>query len=289
MSRAALLSATALDLLLGEPPACCHPVVWMGRWFAAGRARAPQGNGARFGFGLTWVMAGMGGSALVGGLLARLVGAGVALWPVISWRALWRAAGEVGAALAADDLPEARRRLGWHLVSRETATLSATDVAEAAIESVAENLTDSWVAPLLAYAIGGVPLAWAYRCLNTADAMWGYRDPDREWLGKGAARLDDGANWLPARLAALLLVLLGGPGAARAALREQHQTPSPNGGWTMAAMAGALGTTLRKPGSYTLRGGDRPADGALLRRARWLMSGAAALWLGLLLAWGGRR
>ncbi|MCZ7570891.1 MAG: adenosylcobinamide-phosphate synthase CbiB [Ardenticatenaceae bacterium] len=278
------LAAVLLDALLGEPPAHRHPVVWMGRWLSAGRARAPRGDAARFAFGAAWVAIGLAASALGGALTARVLGAGVALWPVIAWRTLWAASGEVERALAAGDLEEARRLVRWHLVSRETSELSATEVAEAAIESVAENLTDSWVAPLLAYTIGGVPLAWAYRFLNTADAMWGYRDAEREWLGKAAARLDDLANWLPARLAAVLLMTLGGPNAGRTALREQWQTPSPNGGWTMAAMAGALETTLSKQGVYALPGGPRPADAQLLRRARWLATSAAALWVLLVVA-----
>lgn len=274
-----LTLAVALDALLGEPPARLHPVVWMGRWLAVGQSRAPRGDAARFAFGAVWVAIGAAVSALAGALATRVLGAGVALWPVIAWRTLWSASGQVERALAAGDLGEARRLLRWHLVSRETAALDATEVAEAAIESVAENLTDSWVAPLMAYAVGGVPLAWAYRFLNTADAMWGYRDSEREWLGKAAARLDDLVNWLPARLAAALLVLPGGANAARCALREQWQTPSPNGGWTMAAMAGALGTSLSKPGVYVLRGGSRPADARLLRQARRLATAAAFLWV----------
>ena len=273
----ALLQASLLDALLGEPPSAVHPVIWMGRWLTWGRQHAPDGDGARFVFGAVWVVMGGVLSAIAGWVTKRLVGEEVALWSVMAWRALWDASGEVEAALVAGDLEEARRLLAWHLVSRDTSTLSEREVAESAIESVAENLTDSWVALLLAYAVGGIPLAWGYRFLNTADAMWGYRDAEREWLGKAAARLDDAANWLPARFAALMLILLGGPNAARTAWREQHQTPSPNGGWTMAAMAGALNTTLSKPGVYVLRGGEQPADGAMIRRARWLLTGACVL------------
>ncbi|MGB0388429.1 MAG: adenosylcobinamide-phosphate synthase CbiB [Ardenticatenaceae bacterium] len=282
----AILQASVLDGLLGEPPTAVHPVIWMGNWLTWGRKHAPNGNGdgARFVFGAVWVVIGALLSALAGWVAERVVGKGVALWSVVAWRALWDASGEVETALVEGDLEEARRLLAWHLVSRDTTSLSEREVAESAIESVAENLTDSWVAPVLAYAVGGVPLAWAYRFLNTADAMWGYRDAEREWLGKAAARLDDAANWLPARLAALLLILLGGPNAARTAWREQHQTPSPNGGWTMAAMAGALNTTLSKPGGYTLDGGTLPANGPMIRRARWLLTGACVLTVAIVLA-----
>ena len=279
-----LLLASGLDGLFGEPPTAVHPVICMGNWLSWGRKHAPNGEATRFLFGAVWVLIGMLLSSMAGWIAQRVLGEGVALWCVVAWRSLWDASGEVEAALLADDLPEARRLLAWHLVSRDTTSLSESEIAESAIESVAENLTDSWVAPLLAYAWGGVPLAWAYRFLNTADAMWGYRDEEREWLGKTAALLDDAANWLPARVAAFLLMLLGGPHAAQTAWREQHQTPSPNGGWTMAAMAGALHTTLRKPGVYALRGGDTPADGAMIGQARKLLTGACALTVGLV-AW----
>lgn len=104
-----------------------------------------------------------------------------------------------------DDLAEARRLLSWHLVSRPTADLSADEVAAAAIESLAENLSDSLVAPALAYLLGGLPGMAIYRLVNTADAMWGYRNTRYKRLGKAAARLDDALNLLPARLTAALL------------------------------------------------------------------------------------
>jgi adenosylcobinamide-phosphate synthase len=198
------------------------------------------------------------------------------LKPVFAYRNLRRAVGEVGRALAADDLSEGRRLLGWHLVSRDTGQLSAPEVAGAAIESLAENLTDSLTAPLLAYAIGGLPAAWAYRFVNTADAMWGYRTAEFEELGKFPARLDDGLNWLPARLTGWLLVVAAwlagedGRNAARTMLSQHGRTTSLNAGWTMSAMAGALGVTLSKRDVYELVGGSATADAAAIRRALWV-------------------
>ncbi len=203
-------------------------------------------------------------------------------------RGLDRAAGEIEAALRRDDLPEARRLLGWHLVSRDTSDLSAEEVAGAAAESVAENLTDAFVAPLCAYVAGGLPGAWAYRFCQTADSMWGYHDPAHEWLGKPAARLDDALNWLPARLAASLLTvatwLIVGPAAAANAARarrsQARNTASPNAGQTMATMAGALGVTLTKRGHYTLNGGEAamtPDALALSRRIVRLAAGLAVV------------
>jgi len=148
--------------------------------------------------------------------------------------------------------------VSWRLVSRDTATLSATQVSAATIESVAENLSDSVVAPLLYYAVGGLPAAFGYRFANTADAMVGYRDEVYEWLGKAPARLDDLFNLVPARLAAALIVAaapLTGESAGRAWRiwrRDAGKTASPNAGHPMSAMAGALDVELEKVGHYRL-------------------------------------
>ncbi len=154
-----------------------------------------------------------------------------------------------------------------------TSHLTEAEVAGATIESLAENLTDSLTAPLLAYVIGGLPAAWAYRLINTADAMWGYRTPELEWLGKFPARLDDALNWLPARLTGWLLVIaarLSGEdatGAAQTMLAQHSHTPSLNAGWTMSAMAGALGITLSKQDTYQLTGGQAQPKAATITRA----------------------
>jgi adenosylcobinamide-phosphate synthase len=207
------------------------------------------------------------------GSLLHIFTQAVLLKPVFAYRNLRRAVLEVSRALEADDLPEARRLLSWHLVSRETGQLSEAEVAGAAIESLAENLTDSLTAPLLAYAAGGLAAAWAYRFVNTADAMWGYRNPEFEQLGKFPARLDDLLNWLPARLTGWLLVLAAWPAradgrnAVRTMLAQHDRTASLNAGWTMSAMAGALKVTLTKQGIYELAGGQKTPDGSTIRRA----------------------
>ena len=157
-------------------------------------------------------------------------------------------------ALDAGDLPAARAGAARDLVSRDTSELDASELSGAAIQSLAENLSDSVVAPLLAYAAGGLPAAAAYRALNTADAMWGYRTPELLYRGRAAARADDVANLIPARLTALCIAARSPhPRAAlRIALRDHALAPSPNGGWPMAAMAGGLGVRLAKRGSYDL-------------------------------------
>ena len=165
-----------------------------------------------------------------------------------------------------ESLDAGRARLS-RLVSRDTSALTETEVREAAIETLAENLNDSVIAPLFWFAIAGLPGAAVYRFANTADAMWGYRD-EREWSGKWAARADDMLSWLPARLTALVLL----PPSLPALVREARRTPSPNSGWPMAAMALRLGLRLGKPGVYVLHADGRsvaPDDLHAARAVAW--------------------
>ncbi len=271
----AILLALGTDLLLGDPPNQWHPVVLLGNWMRLGERLAPQGARARLGWGAIWVGAGASGMATLARHIPThpLLQAGLAS-TLLAYRGLDRAVGAVQAALAAGDLVEARRLLSWHLVSRDTSTLTAEEVAGAAIESLAENLSDSLVAPALAYLAGGLGGLVAYRLSNTADAMWGYRNERYEYLGKAAARLDDLFNVAPARLTALLIGLAAqvaygrGRAAMQVAWRDHGRTASPNAGWPMAAMAGALDTILTKRDVYVLGDGARVADAALIGEAR---------------------
>ncbi len=231
-----------------------------------------------------------GAAGWVVGLVAARLGPlgvvveAVALKAMLAARGLAAAAESVASSLARGDLSAARAAVGWHLVSRTTGQLDAPHVASAAIESVAENLTDSVLAPLVFYVVLGLPGVAAYRAINTADALLGYREGPLEHFGKAAARLDDLLNFVPARLAALVLVLaaaLGG-GDARGAwtcLWRQHaRTASPNAGWTMAAMAGALAVRLEKPGHYVLGRERWPgvADVRASLRVFWIATALAA-------------
>ena len=160
-----------------------------------------------------------------------------------------------------ESLQQGRERLSW-LCSRDTSKLSETQVRETALESLAENLNDSVVAPLFWFALAGLPGAALYRFANTADAMWGYRGERGgrvwEWAGKWTAHADDLLSWLPARLTALLLALAAGGLSLARLRREALITPSPNGGWPMGALALALGVRLGKPGVYTLNATGQP-------------------------------
>jgi len=297
-----LLLAVALDLLRGDPPNRWHPVAWIGRFIAFGRARAPDmpQDLALYGTFLILIVAGLAaGAALTAhAFLGELPGVAAPLaqaWLLkcsLSLHGLTGAVELVRGHLVADDLDGARGQVAWHLVSRPTADLDRGAVGSAAVESLAENLTDGFVAPVGFFVAGtllggsgaGVALAWAYRAVNTADAMIGYREAELEYLGRATARIDDALNYVPARLAAWALV--GGAwlareswtGAASVRRRDAARTASPNAGQTMAAMAGALGVTLEKAGHYRLGDGP-PPDVEAIDRALRVEGWAAALTL----------
>lgn len=265
----ALLVAFALDRWFGEPPQRWHPVAWMGRYLGwVGAQIAPrEDRGTDWRSFWSGALAWCGAAVLVAvaavllqrvfGLLGELGGGllvGVVLKPLLSWRMLREEVAAVESALG-ESLDAGRRRLGW-LVSREVMRLDESQVRESAIESLAENLNDSVVAPVFWFLVAGLPGAAVYRFANTADAMWGYpgfrAGLNWAWAGKWAARADDVLSWIPARLTALLIGMVAG-GLPPAMLRQEaRRTPSPNSGWPMAAMALALGVRLRKPGAYVL-------------------------------------
>jgi len=279
---AALGLAMLIDIFLGEPPARWHPVVWIGRYLGwAGQRTAPRsdsdgGMGPRnlksFWAGAFHWLAG----AVVVMVLAwcwqhlalRLpaVGAacliGLALKPMLAWRMLRDEVLAVEAALGTS-LAAGRAQLG-RLVSRDVHQLDTAAVRESAIESLAENLNDSVVAPIFWFVLFGLPGAALYRFANTADAMWGYRGVRGgrvwEWAGKWAARADDVLSWLPARLTGLLIMALAGEVGRKGWSRlrtEAARTPSPNSGWPMAAMALALDVKLSKKDVYGLNAAGR--------------------------------
>lgn len=284
----AILVALLIDRYLGEPPARFHPVVWIGRalgavgsWVAPGVAREPDGPAFVRG-ALAWLLL-AAGCGLIYGLLQHLLTPlnwwwqglwlGMLLKPLLAWRMLADEVLAVEAALQ-QSLPAGRERLSW-LVSRDTSQLDAGVVRESAIETLAENLCDSVVAPLFWFALAGLPGVAIYRLANTADAMWGYpgwrgQGEQRrywQWAGKWTARADDLLNWLPARCTAAMLALVAGGLRWTALRRDARLTPSPNGGWTMGAMALALGVRLGKPGVYVLNPEGQVPAAAQLRLA----------------------
>ena len=216
------------------------------------------------------------------------------LKPLFAWTMLRDLVAQVEAALG-QGLQAGREQLA-HLVSRDVQQLDEAGVRESAIETLAENLSDSVVAPLLWFALLGLPGAALYRFVNTADAMWGYPGVHGgrhwQWAGKWAAHADDVLNWLPARLTAGLLMLGAGRTLWQTLPAQAALTPSPNGGWPMGAMALRLGVSLGKPGVYRLNG-QAPAPQAshtwqALRRARraaWLAVALCACAVALVGPW----
>lgn len=288
--------ALLVDRLLGEPPVWCHLVVGMGRYLDLFGARlsAMPPTQAFLGGAMVWLFGALMTAALALSLELALIHG---LKPWSSWSALLGCALLLGLllkpllawAMLVDEVLAVERALGEslaagrsqlaRLVSRDTSALDETAVREAAIETLAENLNDSVIAPLFWLAIAGLPGAALYRFANTADAMWGYRD-HREWFGKWAARADDVLSWIPARITALALIGLR-PQALLRLVTEAARTPSPNSGWPMAAMALRLNLRLAKPGVYALNSEGGAAQGADLLRAaslaRRAMLGAAFL------------
>ena len=214
-------------------------------------------------------------ASCAGSRRAALLGEAGALSTLLALRGLREAVQGVREALDAGELDAARALAARDLVSRETAELDAGELSGAAIQSLAENLSDSVVAPLLAYAVGGLPAAAAYRALNTADAMWGYRTPELLHRGWASARADDLVNLVPARLTALLIAALAPRPreALQVALRDHALAPSPNGGWPMAAMAGGLGVRLVKRDSYAFNAGAPAPTTADIGRALGVVGG----------------
>ena len=265
-----LLLALILDALLGDPAwlyrAVPHPVALIGRAIAAAERRwndAPAGRAARLrrGAALTLVLvlgAGGVGALIEYGLTGLSMG-----WVVEALLASILLAGRglfdhVTAVAKGLDLDlETGRAAVARIVGRDPQSLDEGGVARAAVESAAENFSDGVVAPVFWFAVFGLGGLAAYKVLNTLDSMIGHRSARYEAFGKAAARLDDLANWLPARLGGLLLVgaalLLPGAdglGAWRAMRRDAGRHRSPNAGWPEAAMAGALGFALAGPRRY---------------------------------------
>jgi adenosylcobinamide-phosphate synthase len=244
------------DRLLGEPPASVHPVAGFGRLMAALEPRLWR-DCRKAGTGYEAVGVGIGlaaGRAVPNTLLAA--------WLVVAGRALSEEARGVGRALAVGDLEGARALLPA-LVGRDTGDLDDKEVARAVIESVAENTVDAVVAPACFAVVGGAPAAYAYRAVNTLDAMVGHRSERYGRFGWAAARLDDAANWMPARLTVGLVAAVRPrtAGGVLGVLRHPPEHPSPNAGVVEAAFAAALGLRLGGDCSYGGRLDPRPTFG----------------------------
>lgn len=269
-----LLAALALDALFGEMALLLrvmpHPVVAAGRLVGAldRRLNRPErGEADRFWRGVFVAVAVPALAALFGWLVAKLASGLPGGWLIeaaltallIAQRSLYEHVAAVGRALGREGLHGARAAIR-HLVSRDPNSLDAPGVARAAVESLAENFADGVAAPVFWFAVAGLPGLCAYKAINTADSMIGYRTERHAAFGRAAARLDDVAGWIPARLSGLMVAAAAavtGNDATRALRvmwRDAASHTSPNAGWPEAAFAGALGLALGGPRSYPGQG-----------------------------------
>ncbi|MFZ1324741.1 MAG: adenosylcobinamide-phosphate synthase CbiB [Candidatus Contendobacter sp.] len=296
------LGAVALDTVLGEPRRW-HPLVGFGALARRVEALAygpPELSfAARRARGVGAVLALLAPLTVFAGLLERLPYLGVVaalglLYLALGARSLVEHAQAVAAALQVGDLPLARARVAL-IVSRDTDDLDEEQISRATVESVLENGSDAIFGALCWFVLAGAAGAVVHRLANTLDALWGYRTPRYQAFGWAAARLDDGLNWLPARLTALSYSAVGShPAAAWRCWQAQGLVwKSPNAGSVMAAGAGALGLALGGPARYHGEWQARPALGAGLApraedigRAVALVRRALGLWLAVIVLGG---
>jgi adenosylcobinamide-phosphate synthase len=266
-----LIGGVIADAIAGDP-ALGHPVALFGQIMTAVEQRI---YADRHGPGIAYTAAGIilgAGPVLAAARVTRASPAGRAAltaattWAVTASRSLSEAAQQIGASLAAGDLPQARDALPC-LCGRDPHGLDYDGIARAVVESVAENTSDAVVAPLIWGALAGPAGLSGYRAANTLDAMAGHHSLRYERFGRGSARLDDVVNWIPARITALLTAAcspaVGGRPAATLQIARDYgpRHPSPNAGWCEAAFAGALGVRLGGVLSYAGRTEHRPEIG----------------------------
>ncbi len=299
-----------LDMWLADPGWMPHPVVLMGKCITrleeVLRSRFPATpKGERAAGCVLAVLLPVGTLVLTGaicllaGRIHPLLGMAVQTfwcWQALAVKGLAEESKNVYRQLAAEDLPGARSAVA-RIVGRDTQALTEEGVTKAAVETVAENFSDGVVAPLFYMMIGGAPLALCYKAVNTMDSMIGYKNQRYLQFGRAAAKLDDAANYLPSRLAAVFWIAAAGltgqdaPNAWRIWRRDRRNHASPNSAQTESACAGALGVQLAGPAYYfgeyynkpTIGDAKRPIEPRdILRANRMLFAGARlALVLGV--------
>lgn len=306
-----VLAGYLLDGVLGDPRWLPHPVRGIGWLISSGERIFNRGcpcvrlaAGALLTLAVVGLTAGAAWALVEGARLvhpwlgAVVTAAGVGV--LLARRSLAEEAGTaVHRPLAAGDLPASRRALSW-VVGRDSVSLDGSEVARASVETLAENLSDGVAAPLVFALAGGLPAIAAYKAINTLDSMIGHRDDRYLYFGRFAARLDDLANWIPARITVLALIAaaaLSGRDARaawRSALTDGHRHKSPNAGWPEATMAGALGVRLGglnyydgepHPGPFLNAEGRLPAADDILSAVRLIhLASHLILLAGLLLS-----
>ncbi len=259
----AMLLGFLLDCLLGDPRTIPHPVVCMGKlisWLEkAFRALFPKTRlGENLAGGCIWLVT-VAVSFLIPWGLLKLVGMvspwlrlllqAIFCWQVLAAKSLRQESMKVYEALKTGTIEDARHAVSM-IVGRDTQALDADAVTRAAVETVAENCSDGVIAPMLYFALGGGPLAFAYKAVNTMDSMLGYVEPPYQNVGLVPARMDDVCNYLPARISGIMMLLAGGllglnfRNGWKIFLRDRYNHASPNSAQTESVCAGLLGLRL---------------------------------------------
>ena len=268
MTLLAWCLAWLIDFVIGDPPRWPHPVRWIGHLInvvqRAVRRLCHSDRALRIGGGVMWLLVVGLTYGVVWGVLRLAawvhpwLGWGVEVWmifTVLAGRCLARSAEDVARPLRDNNLAESRIKLSW-IVGRDTSALQPEQINRAVVETVAENTVDGIIAPLFFLLLGGAPLAMAYKAVNTLDSMVGYKHEKYRAIGMVSARLDDAANFIPARLSWLLISVaawlcrLDAARALRIGWRDRYNHSSPNCAWSEAAVAGALGIRLGGPNDY---------------------------------------
>ncbi|UWG95488.1 adenosylcobinamide-phosphate synthase CbiB [Dehalobacter sp. DCM] len=264
-----LFTGYLLDLILGDPHWLPHPIRLIGRMISGGervlRRLSCGSDRNQYVYGIILTVGVVGISFLVPLLLLMLLKSispllgfaaeAIMCYQILATRALRDESMKVYAELMKNDLAEARKKLSW-IVGRDTENLNAPQVAKGAVETVAENLSDGVIAPMIFILFGGAPLGFLYKAINTLDSMIGYKNDKYLYFGRFAAKLDDVANYLPARisaylmLAAVWLIRMDFPNALRIYRRDRHNHSSPNSAHTEAVCAGALNIQLAGSNYY---------------------------------------
>ncbi|WP_340818068.1 cobalamin biosynthesis protein [Methanolobus sp. WCC4] len=298
-----LLLAYALDLIFDEPPASVHPVVWMGKLIAFFKRNVPATNRKLYGIfmGLVTILFGVSIAFIVLYIFGlevipspiRYFVAAYFLKATFAIRCLYGAATEVRTELDAGRLDEARQKLSMY-VSRDTSKLDEGHVSSAIIETTSENYVDGILTPLLFYACFGpygLIAAYVFKATSTLDSMVGYMDERHRDMGWFSAKLDDVLNWLPARISVFLLSaatlvldifyrkvkVLDFRNAFRSGFGDGMKTPSPNSGYPMASIAGALKVKLDKPNTYVLGEGYNHPASEDIKLTSWIIMIASLL------------
>ncbi|SJZ37272.1 adenosylcobinamide-phosphate synthase CbiB [Selenihalanaerobacter shriftii] len=257
-----VIIALILDLLIGDPDWITHPVIIIGKFINWGEKHLRAITNGELSERLAGILLALVTITLTWSITYILIKVGTTidiwlglifkiaiLYTTLSIKGLAKAGGEIYKLLIISDLQEAREKVNW-IVGRDTTKMAEEEIVRATVETLAENTVDGILSPLFYAFLGGAPLAMTYKAINTLDSMLGYKSKDYLYFGWAAARIDDLANLIPARVSGILFPIAAfllnkkGITSFKMVLRDAHKHPSPNGGYSEAAVAGALGIRL---------------------------------------------